>query len=288
MGNDKYSALWVSYTSINDFLHCPRAYFLKNVYRDPVTRHKIKLVTPALTLGQAIHEVIDWLSQQPKEKRMKESPVIYLDKLWTKYTGKRGGFFNPETELICLQRGKDMLNRIMKKPGIILNPAVKIKSDLPYYWLSDEANIILCGKIDWIEYIQEKDSIHIVDFKTGRGEEDKNSLQLGIYGLLARNLQSRPITKMSYWYIDRDDEPKSVTIPDFEQVQETTFKIAKQIKTARQLNLFKCPHQNGCIYCRSFEKILKKEAEFIGVNSYNEDLFILESIQEPKMESVIL
>lgn len=288
MANDKYSALWVSYTSINDFLHCPRAYFLKNVYRDPTTRHKVKLVSPALTLGQAIHEVIDWLSRQPKEKRMSQSPVIYLDNIWTKYTGKRGGFLNPDIELSCLQRGKDMLNRLMKKPGVILNSAVKIKSDLPFYWLSNEANIILCGKIDWIEYLQETDSIHIIDFKTGRAEEDKNSLQLGIYGLLARNCQLRPITKMSYWYIDWQEEPKSVSLPNLDQVEKTILGIAKQIKTARQLNRFKCPHQSGCIYCQTFEKILKKEAEFIGVNSYNEDLYILENSQDSKMESVIL
>lgn len=288
MGNDKYSALWVSYTSINDFLHCPRAYFLKNVYRDPTTGHKVKIVTPALTLGQAIHEVIDWLSYQPKEKRLSQSPVIYLDSIWSKYSGRRGGFLTSSVELSYLQRGKDMLNRIMKKPGVILNPAVKIKSDLPFYWLSDEANIILCGKIDWMEYLKDTDSIHIIDFKTSKSEEDKGSLQLGIYGLLARNCQSRTITKISYWYIDWQDEPKSVPLPDFDQVQDKILAIAKQIKTARQLKIFKCPHQNGCIYCRSFEKILKKEAEFIGVNSYNEDLFILESSQESKMESVIL
>jgi len=288
MGNDKYSALWISYTSINDFLHCPRAYFLKNVYRDPTTGHKVKLVTPVLALGQAIHEVIDWLSGQPKEKRMSQSPVIYLDSIWSKYSGKRGGSLTSSIELSYLQRGKNMLNRLMKKPGVILNPAVKIKSDLPFYWLSDEVNIILCGKIDWMEYLKETDSIHIIDFKTSRSEENKNSLQLVIYGLLDSNSQSRPITKMSYWYIDWQDEPKSVTLPNFDQIRDKILAIAKQIKTARQLKIFKCPHQNGCIYCRPFEKIIKKEAEFIGINSYNEDLFILESNREQKMESVIL
>ena len=59
---DKYTAYWVSHSSINDFLKCPRAYFLKNVYKDPKTGRKIKLISPPLALGQAVHEVVESLS----------------------------------------------------------------------------------------------------------------------------------------------------------------------------------------------------------------------------------
>jgi len=71
MPKDIYSAVYVSHTSISDFLVCPRAYFLKNVYRDPKTRHKIKLMSPPLALGQVIHEVLESLSLLPTEDRFK-------------------------------------------------------------------------------------------------------------------------------------------------------------------------------------------------------------------------
>src|SRR3989338_4517432 len=115
---DKYTAVWVSHSSITDFLKCPRAYFLHNIYK---------------------------------------------------------------------KRGEEMLSYLGQNPGPLKNLAVKIKMDLPYYYLSEQDNIILCGKIDWLEYLPESDSVHIIDFKTGRGEEDKDSLQLPIYHLLVTN-----------------------------------------------------------------------------------------------------
>ena len=66
---DKYSAVWVSHSSISDYLKCPRAYYLKNVYRDPKTNRKISVMEPPLALGQAVHEAIESLSALPVEER---------------------------------------------------------------------------------------------------------------------------------------------------------------------------------------------------------------------------
>ena len=60
---------------------------------------------------------------------------------------------------------------------------------LPHYYLNDTDNIILCGKVDWIEYLDEVDGLRVIDFKTGRNEEKEESLQLPIYQLLLHNLQ---------------------------------------------------------------------------------------------------
>ena len=89
---DKYTATWVSHTSISDFLRCPRSYYLKNVYRDPKTNHKVKLMSPSLALGQAVHEVLESLSVLPKHSRFNESLIEKFEKAWSKVTGKKGGF----------------------------------------------------------------------------------------------------------------------------------------------------------------------------------------------------
>src|SRR3990167_11317573 len=73
MIKDKFSAVWISHSSIGDYLKCPRAYYLKNVYRDPKTNHKITLMQPSLALGQIVHEVIESLSRlqvdwQPRQR----------------------------------------------------------------------------------------------------------------------------------------------------------------------------------------------------------------------------
>src|SRR6266404_5073495 len=161
---DKYQAVWVSHSSIADFLKCPRLYFLRNVYKDPKTGHKITIMTPPLALGQAVHEVIDSLSVLPKDERLNANIFETFDNSWKKVGGKLGGFKSKEQENEYKERGKKMLQKIIDNSGPLKNKATKLRSDngLPYYWLSEEENIILCGKVDWIEYRENTDSVHII------------------------------------------------------------------------------------------------------------------------------
>jgi len=45
--------------------------------------------------------------------------------------------------------------------------------------------------VDWLEYKEETDSVRIIDFKTGKFDEDPDSLQLPIYYLLATHTQTK-------------------------------------------------------------------------------------------------
>jgi len=293
MTDDKYTAVWVSHSSISDFLACPRSYYLKNVYKDPATGHKIQIITPPLALGQAVHEVVESLSILPTAERFKDPLVPKFEKAWKKITGIKGGFSTPEEEKRYFERGKAMLGRVLNHPGPLKNLAVKIKSDLPNYWLSPEDNIILCGKIDWLEYFPDTDSVHIIDFKTSKSEEDPKSLQLPIYLLLASHTQQRPVTRASYWYLELNDDLTEKPLPDADKAYDQILKIAKEIKLARSLSRFKCPHgDNGCRYCRPFEAILRGEGELVNVDSINRDIYVLpytkSSDQADETDSVIL
>lgn len=272
---DKFKAVWVSHSSIADFLRCPRTYYLRNVYKDPKTNHKITVMSPSLALGQAVHEVIESISYLPVEERMLIGLTKRFDVAWQKVSGDLGGFKDKNEEKEYKNRGLLMLERIQKNPGPILRKAIKIKATngLPYFWLSEEENIILCGKIDWLEYLPD-DSVHIIDFKTGKNDEDAESLQLPIYLLLATNTQKRLVSKASYWYLDRDDFIIEKTLPDLFSAKEEVFKIARRIKLARQMNHFKCP-KDGCFACRPLEKVLKGEGRKVGISEYNQDIYIV-------------
>jgi ATP-dependent helicase/DNAse subunit B len=285
---DKFTATWVSHTSMSDFLRCPRAYFLKNVYRDPKTHHKIKVISPALALGQAVHEVLESLSVLPKQTRFSESLVSKFEKAWTKVSGKNGGFVTPESEYKYKMRGQEMMRRVMNNSAPISGLAVKMQMDLPQFWLSEEENIILCGKIDWLEYLPETDSVHIIDFKTGRIEEDPNSLQLPIYHLLVHNCQKRQVTKASYWYLDSNDKLTPKELPDLEIAHKNILDVARQIKLARQLERFKCPSADGCSACLPMEAILQHKAEFVGVDEYKYDVYMLNFNKQDSAEEIIL
>ena len=291
MAKDKYSAVWVSHTSLNDYLKCPRYYYLRNVYKDPKTGHKIQLTGPALALGASVHEVVESLSILPTESRFDESLVVKFDTAWDKFSGKKGGFKDLDQEHQYKERGKAMLRRIMDRPGPLGNKAVKINQELPYYWISEDDNIILCGKIDWLEYLPETDTVNIIDFKTGKNKEEKNSLQLPIYLLLVSNCQKRNVSKASYWYLETDNIPTQVELPETGEAEKQILRIAREIKLAKKLNKFSCPEgESGCAFCRPFESIIKGEGECVGENDYHQDIYILpaKEISEEILDSFIL
>src|SRR3989344_1495544 len=259
-GKDKFKAVWLSHSSIADFLKCPRLYYLRNVYKDPRTGHKFTIMTPPLALGQAVHEVVEGLSILNVEDRFAVSLLEKFETIWEKVSDEKGGFKDKLQEEEYKERGIKMIKNVMENPGPLMNKALKLRKDggLPNYWFSEEENIILCGKVDWIEYQKKDDSVHIIHFKTGRNEEDGQSLQLPIYLLLATNLQKRKIKKASYWYLDKDKEVTEVELPDVNGSIERISKIAGRIKLARQLNHFICK-DGGCRNCYPFERVLRGE-----------------------------
>ena len=276
MTQDKYNAVWVSHSSISDYLKCPRSYYLRNIYKDPITGHKITVVTPPLALGGAVHEVIESLANLPAEERLKISLVKKLDPVWLKYTGKLGGFKNYAQESEYRDRAIKMLINLQENPGPLEKPAIKIKTGLmglPNYYLSEKDNIILCGKIDWLEYLPDTDSVHIVDFKTGKNEESDDSLQLPIYLLLATNTQTKKVTKASYWYLDRDDNIVEKKLPKITDAYNKVFVVAKEIKVAREKGIFECP-KGGCFNCRPLERVLRGEGEKVGVSGTRQDMYV--------------
>jgi len=271
---DKYSAIWVSHSSISDYLKCPRSYYLRNVYRDPKTNHKISVMEPALALGQVVHETIDTQSKLPTDERFKKSLIETFNSLWLTVSGQKGGFKDVIQEEQFKKRAQNIINRVINHPGPLIHKAIKIRQELPYYWLSETNNIILCGKVDWLEYLEEIDSVRIIDFKTGKFDEDPESLQLPIYYLLASHTQTKKVSAISYWYLDRDDEPLDMDLPDEDKSYSRILEIANKIVLARKLGHFKCK-EDGCRACRPYEVVVSGKATLVGLNDFGQDLYII-------------
>ncbi len=270
---DKFKALWLSHSSIGDYLKCPRAYYLNNIYKDPQTGRKISIINPHLALGQAVHDVLESLYELPSDKRFDIPLKVLYEVKWRKVTGKLGGFENETEEMEFKNRGFEMLKNVEQNPGPLREKAVKINMDLPWYYFSEKDEIILCGKIDWIKYNQANDTVDIIDFKTGKNDEDRNSLQLAIYRLLLENCQKRKVNKASYWYLDRN-ELVDYELPPSSEAHQRVMNVALKIKKARKSHDLKC-EKGGCFACRDLEKVVNGEAEFVGVGSYNKDIYIV-------------
>jgi len=270
---DPYSSLWVSHSSISDYLTCPRLYYLKNVYKDPKTNRKIQITNPSFSLGSAVHEVVEALSLLPTQTRFASSLNEKFEKIWEKYHAEKGGFFDPETEYRYKSRGQKMVAQISENPGPLANLTIRLDQDLPHYWLSEEDGIILCGKIDWLEYLPPTNGVHIIDFKTNKNEVSPDSLQLPIYLLLATNCQTRPVEKVSYWYLGFSPSPSEQDLPDLDMSREKVLYQSKLIKAARSLGVFKCP-KAGCSHCLPYESVLKGDATLVGSNG-RQDIYII-------------
>ncbi len=276
---DKYSAVWVSHSSMGDFLRCPRLYYLHNVYKDPATGHKISIVTPHMSLGIAVHEVLEGLGDYPADERMTRDLEKDYELAWRGVTGRRGGFADAAEEAAFKARGLAMLENVRHNPRFLVNKRLKLKKETmnPNFFLSDDENIILNGLIDWIEYLPETDSLHIVDFKTGKHEEKEGSLQLPIYLLLCNALQKRAVTRASYWYLESDKLVEK-ELPDAESAYRDVLAVALRVKEARVRKVFECPNGSaGCKQCEPYEIILAKDprALSVGVGGFNQDMYVV-------------
>lgn len=230
---DKYKAVWVSHSSMGDFLKCPRLYYLHNMYKDPITNRKMSLVTPYMSLGIAVHNVVEGLANYPAEERMSRDLRATFEEEWLKVSGKKGGFTSDEQEEAFKMRGKEMINTVIKNSRFLVNKRIKLpQSDMPCnFYLSEEDNIILNGMVDWIEYLPD-DTLHLVDFKTGKYEEKESSLQLPIYLLLSNALQKRKVSRASYWYLETDTIAEK-ELPDAATAYKDVYAVASQVKRAR-------------------------------------------------------
>ena len=278
---DKYGAVWVSHSSMGDFLKCPRAYYLHNVYKNPDTGRKITIVNPALSLGSAVHATLEALKTLPVEERLHRDLFADFEKEWaTNTSGKKGGFTSEAEEAAAKARGRAMIERVVRAPGPIKQKTVKLKEHEnnmpPNFLLSEAENIVLCGVIDWLEYVEASDSVRIIDFKTGKNEEDEDSLQLPIYLLLLNALQKRRVSGAAYWYLEKNDAPTEVSLPDGGEAMEKVLALARRVKEARENRAYECPRgSSGCFACQPFETILAGKAEYLGVGGYGQDAYLV-------------
>jgi hypothetical protein len=85
------------------------------------------------------------------------------------------------------------------------------------------------------------------------------------------------------------DELTPKILPDLDTAEKKILEIGVQIKAARQLGVFKCAQGNGCFACKPFEAIVRREAQFVGIDEYNTDVYVLRNAPaDDENESYIL
>lgn len=264
-------ALWVSYTALKDYLKCPRAYFLKNRYRNSKTGNRIQIASAPMTLGNLVHDAIKWYLQTGRVAS-KEDVIKQFRNHWLKYQGKRGGFRSREEEADFGTRGLKLLDNFFKNK-MILGPNVPLY-DFLRFKLGEK--IILNGKVDFVENLPDG-SIHILDFKTGSKEEE-DATQLHTYAILAESYLQRPVSKISYWYLEREDSSKVAVLDSLEEKLEWLKSKALEIQEAVREDHWVCfKGDQLCNDCKNYQSIIDGKGEFqFSDGDFRKDVYFLD------------
>ncbi len=269
----KEKTLWISYSAISLFSKCPHSYYLGYEYRNPNTGNRIQIVNPYLSLGSAVHETIEGLIDVPVAERTKISLTERFKDIFSNYKGLKGGFISSKKEEDFKERGLKMVERV-EKSMFLEKPSTKIKKFLPTVNLIGE-DVKLVGNIDWVEILP-SGKAHIIDFKTGNNKESSESLQLPIYLILAEKNLSLEIEKVSYWYLQHDDNPAEHKIGKIDLHLEKIKEKANAIKRAIETRHFPCRYNKKCFSCKEYEDIFNGNAELIGTDSTRKkDIFCI-------------
>lgn len=267
------NAVFISPSSLSDFDRCPQLYYYRNVYRNPKTNLKIQIINPALALGQTVHETIDrFVSGAATDKSFGELSKIY-EWYWGQIGGEKGGFFSQDLEKSYKERGFKMLQRFYKNEHFHTVKPTKLPS-FPKLDLGED--IILTGKVDWIE--DKGTYYHIVDFKTGQKEERDDSKQLPIYAILTKGVLKVDEVKVSYWYLDKNDDLTDFELPDLEKEFIHLKQKGTVLKMARQSKSFRCSSgYETCRYCRDYFDVARGKGKMVAMDTSNrkQEIYVL-------------
>lgn len=262
--------IFVSFTSLSDFLKCPKAYWFKNIYRDPKSGHRIQIASPYLSLGSTVHDSCKWYLDMGGQVTHPQLEAKFRN-LWRKYSGKRGGFSSKEEEAVFGKRGLKMISNFFKNA----NRLEKITHNIDFPKLHLFEDVVLMGNFDFVGE-KEDGSLHVVDFKTGIHDE-KDPLQLYIYAILAQANFGKPVSSASFWYLDRDDASKEIVLDALEPKLEWIVGKAREIKEALGQKTWVCVKEEElCRDCKDYQAILDGKGEFQFTDyRYKKDVYYL-------------
>ncbi len=268
---DKYipGALFISYTGLKDFLNCPRSFYLKNIYRNPKTGYKMQMASGPMTLGSLVHDAIKWYLQTGKVAK-KEDVVKKFRNHWLKYRGKRGGFSSKEEEADFGKKGLKMLDNFFENLGVVDN-------NLPaydFFKFRIDGSIVLNGRLDFLGLLPDG-GLHVLDFKTGSKDEE-DPTQLYVYAIMAESYFQKPVEKISYWYLERDSNPKEAVLDSLEEKLTWLTEKCREVKEAVDEGNWVCIGEK-CRDCKKYEAIIDGKGEFqFSDNDFKKDIYYLD------------
>jgi len=207
--------------SLNMFQQCPRQY--KFQYIDHLG-DIYKKARPYFTMGDHVHAALkDFLSTVPVGER---NLLKLEDLLREKWRRNRKGFNDKEDEKKWGEKALKQIRWFMQNQDISVIPFM-IETT---HRVELTNNILLKGKIDRVDK-ESDDSLHVVDYKTGKMPAEINKLQLHIYALILSKKQDLTVKKASYLYLEVGKfQTIELTAEDMAQANSYVIEMADRIR----------------------------------------------------------
>lgn len=170
---------------------CPQKYKFR--YVDNLGK-EYETPRPYLTMGAHVHNALkDFYEKYSAGERTLPLLEELLRKRWRE---NRRGFFDVEDERKWGMKALQMLKLFFHKMDVKQNPM--LLEDFYKFQVDDRLEVL--GRIDRID--EEKDGLHVIDYKTGNFSEDSVSeIQLKIYSLIMKAKLGKPVRKASFLYL---------------------------------------------------------------------------------------
>jgi putative RecB family exonuclease len=278
--NINYSKIY-SPSKLDMFEKCPKSYHF--YYLDPIyskMKTDLKKMPENIfgfnTLGRAVHNAITLFFHAPEDDRTWENLKNTLKGTWTSEfqwnkkppLGEWGGFKTLEEEKQTYNQALLMLKNFFEIQPKSLKIEYLPTPDLRHS-IQDYQNLIrsltedfdISGKFDLIAQ-NEDETLHIIDFKTGK-KEDNNSFQLKFYKVLAEENFKKPVSKASFFFL------KSGNIKEFDLNNQTKEnlkdEIVEKINLINQTKEFETKPSKLCKFClfKNFCPAKEQVKEFI-------------------------
>lgn len=274
------SRFYISPTKLKVFLNCPREYWFR--YENPETEGK-QPEKSYFTLGHHVHDTLrDFFDIEPTD-RTENTLLHLLEANWKTNTGKAAGFLTPEQEEEALGRAKKMLNLFLETENWRVKPYYLPPKRKPgekfsgYISVPINDGVYLGGVIDRVD--EEDGKLHVVDYKTGRGDEP-DEWQLPMYAVLMGRYKQRPIEKTSYLFLEYGKRHPDDINPqkNADTIMRVLDVVAKIPKTGNKED-FVCKDGDECRHCNYLLEIgfdpktgLKLDHEEAPADPYSPDL----------------
>ncbi|MEJ8554837.1 RecB family exonuclease [Tepidibacter sp. Z1-5] len=230
--------LYLSNTSIQTFLQCKQKFKYKYIDKMSVSESN---PNKYLSFGNSIHTTLANFNLIADSK-YKQLDILHnlLRKNWI-----RDGYESKEEEREFGLRGLDMLSNYYSKPqdkgkkNLIIEEMIYKNND----------DYVLCGKLDKV-YIDNKDSVEIIDYKTGNTVTPVDNLQLSIYLILAKEKLNYYPSKVSLYYLSKNKKiTNEIDENSIKNSNEIVSNLCEKIKKEENFKLnFNSHCKNNCEY----------------------------------------